>query len=316
MTKLSNKKSIIGKSSKEVSSKHKAYFKVDGNNIIISYKRQICIDRAELKARLSSNEINDLLENFKYYIEKKMQSSGFEITWFVIDLRKQFGVYIKLQPYKKGVTAEIQLHSKFTNNLNGNSSIILDLLNNPKWFITRIDIATDYTTPFNNSAFLRRNGNQKQENYNTSSWAGSTANPNKTAVNSHYDRKVKDKAVESKFINRFEVKLFFKEEDHMTFVNLNHRLIMQRLQKEMFIPCLTYSNFYEKKVKTKQGQKEYIDLIKRAKEANNENYLKLHLSKSTYQTFRDHFKACRDDLEWVYIEHSHIIYDFLLAHQS
>lgn len=89
---------------------------------------------------------------------------------------------------------------------------------------------------------------------------------------------------------------------------------MERLKAEMFIPCLTYSNFHNKQVKTNRGQKQYLDLIKSSKEADNENYMKLLLSKSTYQTFRNQFKACRDDLEWVYIENSHMIYDFLLAH--
>lgn len=313
LTKSSNKKSVIGKHNKVIPNKHKTYFEVDDNNKVTSYKRQICIDRAELKGRLSKDEINDLLDKFKSYKKEEVQSNGYIIIWYVIDLREKFGVYIKLRPYKKSVNAQIQLHSKFTNNLNGNTSIILNVLNNHKWFITRLDIAIDYTTPFTNSAFLKRNGNQKQENYATSSWAGSTANPNKTAVTSHYDRKAKDKEIESKFINRFEVKLFFNEVDNMTFCNLNHRLIMQRLQKEMFIPCLTYSNFDEKKVKTNREQKKgYIELIKRAKEADNENYLKLHVSPSTYQTFRNHFKACRDDLEWIYIENSHLIFDFLL----
>lgn len=305
---------MIGKLNKVIPNKHKAYFEVDDNNIITSYKRQICIDRAELKARLSIDEINDLLTEFKPYKKEEVQSNGFTIIWYVIDLKEHFGVYIKLQPYNKGINAVIHLHSKFTNNLNGNSSIILNVLNNPKWFITRLDIATDYTTPFNNSAFLRRNGNQKQENYDTSSWAGSTANPNKTAVNSHYDRKAKDRFIESNFTNRFEVKMYFKEKDNMTFAKLNHKLIIQRLQKEMFIPCLTYSHFYNKKVKTNRGQKEYIDLIKHAKKVKNENYLKLHLSDNTYQTFRNHFKSCRDDIEQLYMDKSHLIYDFLLEH--
>ena len=56
--------------------------------------------------------------------------------------------------------------------------------------------------------------------------------------------------------------------------------------------------------------------MKRAKEADNENYVKLLLSKSTYHTVMNHLKVCRDDLEWAYIENSHIIYDFLLAHHN
>lgn len=304
---------MIGKHNKVIPNKHKTYFEVDDNNIVTSYKRQICIDRAELKGRLSKDEINDLLDKFKSYKKQEVQSNGYIIIWYVIDLREKFGVYIKLRPYKKGVNAELQLHSKFTNNLKGNSSIILTVLNNPKWFITRMDIAIDYTTPFTNSAFLRRNGNQKQENYDTSSWAGSTANPNKTAVTSHYDRAKKDGAIEGNFNNRFEVKLFFKEKDNLTFSNLNHRTIMERLQAEMFIPCLTYSNLHEKEVKTNRGQKQLIDLIRRSKEAKNENYVKLHLSKGSYQTFRNHFKACRDDIEQLYVENSHKIYDFLLS---
>ncbi|MGE7927588.1 hypothetical protein [Lysinibacillus xylanilyticus] len=229
-----------------------------------------------------------------------------------MDLREQFGVYIKLQPFITGVNAEIQLHSKFTTNLIGNSPIILDILNNPKWFIVRLDVATDYTTPFNTSAYLRRNGNQKQTNYDTSSWAGSTGNPNKTACDSHYDRKVEDELIESNFTNRFEVKLFFKEADNMTLSNLNHSTLVQRLQKEMFIPCLTYSYFNYKQVKTNRGDKAYIYLINQAKKAQNENAIRLLLTKSQWTTFRKHFKACRDDIEQAYLESSHIMYDFLL----
>ncbi|WP_427108394.1 hypothetical protein [Lysinibacillus xylanilyticus] len=37
------------------------------------------------------------------------------------------------------------------------------------------------------------------------------------------------------------------------------------------------------------------------------------LTDAQWTTFRKHFKASRDDIEWAYIENSHIIYDFLLA---
>lgn len=305
---------MIGKPNKVVPNKHKAYFEVDDNDIITSYKRQICIDRAELKARLSSDEIDNLIAEFNYYIEKDIQPNGFTITRFVIDLRAEFGVYIKLQPYNKGINSEIQLHSKFTNNLNGNSSIILDVLNNPKWFITRLDIATDYTTPFKNSFYVT-NGNKKKQNYDTSSWAGSMANHDRKANESHYDRKVKDNSIDSKFINRFEVKLNFKESDNMTFANLNQKIIVNRLLAEMFIPCLTYTNFNEKMVKTIKGQSLYTDLIKQSKKQEHENYIRFMLdTQSRYTTFRNNVKACRDDLEQFYMENSHVIYDFLLAH--
>jgi len=312
---VGNKNSVIGKDISSVPNKHKPYFEVDANNTITSYKRQICIDRVELKAMLSSDEIEDLLAGFNYHVEQKVQPNGFTIIRNIIDLREYYGVYIKIQPYNKGVNAEIQLHSKFTNNLQGNSSVIIDILKNPKWFITRLDIATDYTTPFNNSAYLRRNGNQKQKNFSTSSWSGSTANPNKTAVNSHYDRKVEDKSLDSNSTNRFEVKMYFKERDNMTFANLNHALIIERLKAELFIPCLKYSNFHEKKVKTNKGQKDFIDLIKLSKGADNENYVRLLLTNSQWQTYRSHFKACRDEIENLYVGEKNMIYDFLLARQ-
>ncbi|MGE7999390.1 hypothetical protein ACQKOF_12025 [Lysinibacillus sp. NPDC093190] len=100
----------------------------------------------------------------------------------------------------------------------------------------------------------------------------------------------------------------------MKFSNLNNRIIMERLQKEMFIPCLTFSFFHERTVETNRGSKEYIDLIRKAKGADNENSIKLLLTDAQWKTFRKHFKACRDDIEWAYIENSHLIYDFLLAH--
>ncbi|MFC9539052.1 hypothetical protein ACFTQ7_04120 [Lysinibacillus sp. NPDC056959] len=313
---MTKKKSAIGKDISNIPNRHKPYFVVDTDNKITSYKRSVCIDKVILKARLTVEEIEDLTSMFSYYIEHEPQSNGFTKISYIMDLRERFGVYIKLQPFITGVNAEIQLHSRFTTNLIGNSPIILDILNNPKWFIVRLDVATDYTTPFNTSAYLRRNGNQKQTNYDTSSWAGSTGNPNKTACDSHYDRKVEDELINSNFTNRFEVKLFFKEANNMKLYDLNHNLIVQRLQKEMFIPCLTYSYFYDKQVKTNRGQKEYIDLIRQAKEADNENSIKLLLTTSQWTTFRKHFKECRDDIEQAYIESSHLIYDFLVPSES
>lgn len=312
-----NKKSVFEKDISSVPNKHKPYFEVDENNKITSYKREIRIDTAFLKARLTSDEYDNLLDHLEGsltpYPMNEVKASGYVVHSLVFDLTEVFGVYIKLMPYEQ-INAEIQLHAKFTNNLQGNSSYILDILNTPKWFITRMDIATDYTTPFNTSAYLRRNGNQKQVNFDTSSWAGSTSNPHKKAVDSHYDRAKKDESNDSSFTNRFEVKLFFKESDNMTFANLNHALIVERLSKEMFIPCLTYSNFRDKQVNTNRGEKDFIDLIKRSKEADKENYIKLHLSDSQWKTFRNHFKACRDDIEKLYIDKRNEIYDFLLAH--
>lgn len=137
-------------------------------------------------------------------------------------------------------------------------------------------------------------------------------NYKRTACDSHYDSTSKNELLDTKFINRFEVKLFFKEADNMTLKNLNHSLIVQRLHKEMFIPCLRYSNFHDKKIKTNREDKAYSDLIRQAKEAGNENIIKLLFSKSQWATFHKHFKACRDDIEHAYLEVSHIIYDFLL----
>lgn len=312
---MTNEKSVIGKAISKVPNRHKPYFEVDSNNVITSYKRNVRIDTVFLKARLTKVELEEITDSFNYRIEKQVQGNDFVRTNFIIDLTASYGVYIKLQPYSKSVNAEIQLHSKFTNNLAGNSSIILDILNNPKWFIVRLDVATDYVTLYNNSAFLRTHGNKKQENYETSSWSGSTANPNKTAIDSHYDRIVKDSTLETKYRNRFEVKLYFKESDKMTFANLNHRLITERLQKEMFVPCLAYSVFHENKFRSKKGQS-YLDLIKLAKVTKNENAIRFALTDSQWKTFRKHFKACRDDIEQAYLEASHFVYDFLLPTES
>lgn len=79
----------------------------------------------------------------------------------------------------------------------------------------------------------------------------------------------------------------------------------------MFIPCLTYSYFHDNQVKTNRGDKAYIDLIRQAKEAYNENSI---LTTSQWTTFRKHFKEYRDDVENAYFDSKDIIYDFLLAH--
>ncbi|QNK86404.1 hypothetical protein H7992_14165 [Sporosarcina sp. resist] len=315
MIALTNKKTAIGKEFSFIPNRHKPYFEIDENNEITSYKREICIDRVELKARLTEDDIEELTSMFRYHIEHDVKPNGYDLITYVMDLSEQFGVYIRIQPFiQSKVNAKIQLQSKFTNNLQGNSPHMLDLLNRHKWFITRLDVAFDYTTPFNTSAYLRRHGGQKQTNFDTSSWAGSMGNYKRTANDSHYDRKAENELLDSPFINRFEVKFNFLESDNMTFSNLNHTLIANRLLAELFIPCLTYSYFHEQKVKTNRGQKEFIDLIKRSKEADNENYVKLLLSDSQWRTYRSHFKACRDDIEDWYLHNSHVIYDFLLAH--
>jgi len=317
MTAATNKKTATGKKFSLIPNRHKPYFEVDDDNKVTSYRREICIDRVELRARLSQEEFDGLLDHLEGTFEShsmvEKKKSGYILHCLVFDLSREFGIYIKLMPHEK-INAEIQLQSKFTNNLQGNSPYILDLLNHHGWFITRLDVATDYTTPFKNSACLKRHGNQTQKNFETSSWIGSTANSKKKAVNSSYDRKVKDASLVSSFTNRFEVKMFFKEEDAMTFANLNHRIIANRLLAELFIPCLTYSYFHERKVKTNRGQREYIDLIKGSKQSKNDNYVKLLLTEAQWKTFRSHFKACRDDIEDLYLHNSHEIYDFLLAH--
>ncbi|REB10032.1 hypothetical protein DVB69_04290 [Sporosarcina sp. BI001-red] len=317
MVAVINKKAVIGKSISFISNRHKPYFEVDENNAITSYKRSICIDRVELKVRLAEEDIEEFTSMFRYHIEHDLKPNGYNLITYVMDLSEQFGVYIKIQPFiKSKVNAVIQLQSKFTNNLQGNSPYILDLLNRHKWFITRLDVAFDYKTPFNTSAYLRRHGGQKQKNYDTSSWAGSMRNYKRTANDSHYDRKAENESLDSRYTNRFEVKLNFLESDNMTFSNLNHSLIANRLRAEMFIPCLKYSYFYERKVKTNRGQKGFIDLIKRSKKVENENYVKLLLSDSQWKTFRKHFKACRDDIEDWYLQNSHVIYDFLLRKEN
>ena len=88
---------------------------------------------------------------------------------------------------------------------------------------------------------------------------------------------------------------------------------MERLKAEMFIPCLTYSYFHHKQVKTNRGQKEYI---RQAKEADNENSIKLLLTDAQWKTFRMHFKASRDDIERAYSGVQHLIYDFLAQYHN
>lgn len=310
---VTNKNSVIGKDISFVPNRHKPYFERNENNIIKSYKRKVCIDRVELKARLPEDAIEELTSMFRFRIEHDVKPNGYDLITYVIDLSKQFGVYIKIYPFiKSKVNVKIQLQSEFTNNLQGNNAHMIDILNRHKWFITRLDVAFDYTTPFNTSAYLRRHGGQKQQNYDTSSWAGSMSNYRRTATDSHYDRKAKNESLDSCFANRFEVKLNFLESDNMNLSDLNHSLIAKRLLAEMFIPCLTYSYFHEQKVKTNRGQRGFIDLIKRSKEVDNENYIRLHLTDSQWRTYRSHFKACRDDIEQLYMDKRNVIYDFLL----
>lgn len=54
-----------------------------------------------------------------------------------------------------------------------------------------------------------------------------------------------------------------------------------------------------------------IDLIRKAKEADNENSFKLLLTDAQWKTFRKHFKENRDDIEQAYIDVQDIMYDFL-----
>lgn len=315
---MENKNSALGKNISKVPNKHKAYFTEDENKVIASYKRSVCVDRVELKAKLDKGDLNNLLTDLTDKFNSKevvtKLKNGFVRTVYQFDLSKPYGVFIEVIPNEK-TNLKIQLQSKFTNNHRGNNPDMLALLDDYPLFITRLDIAIDYTTPFNNSAVLKRHGNQAQKNFDTYSWIGSAGNRNKTAINSHYDRSKKVEGFgTSENINRFEVKMYFTAGDNMTLSNINHGLITNRMQKEMFIPCLTYSYFHERTVETTTGTQVYVDLIKQAKAVDNENYVRMMLdNQSTWRTHRDNFKACRDDIEQAYIENSHIIYDFLLA---
>ena len=314
---MENKNSVIGKNISKISNKHKAYF-IHENGVIKSYKRSVCVDRVELKAKLTKSDLDNLLTDLTdKYVGKKVipkLQNNFVRAVYQFDLSKPYGVFIEVIPFEK-TNLKIQLQSKFTNNLQGNNPDMLALLTDYPLYITRLDIATDYTTPFNNSAVLKRHGNQAQKNFDTSSWIGSAGNRDKTAINSHYDRSKKVEGFDvSKNINRFEVKMYFKESDNMTLSNINHGLITNRLQKEMFIPCLTYSYFHERTVETTKGTQSYTDLIKQAKAVDNENYVRMMLdNQSSWNTHRKHFKSCRDDIENAYLDSKDFIYDFLSA---
>ncbi|WP_223553465.1 hypothetical protein [Lysinibacillus sphaericus] len=83
-----------------------------------------------------------------------------------------------------------------------------------------------------------------------------------------------------------------------------------------FYEQVTYSYFHDKQVKTSRGEKTYIELIRHAKEVYNENSIKLLLTEGQWTKFRKHFKSCRDDIEQLYLENSHMIYDFLLPKET
>jgi len=319
--KIANKDSVIGKSISKVSNKHKPYFTTDENGVIISYNRKVCVDRMELKAKLDKSILSNLLIQLlgRYRMREVVAKlkNGFVRTIYQFDLSKAEGVFIEIIPHEK-TNLKIQLQSKFTNNHRNNNPRMLAILNEYPLFITRVDIATDYTTPFNNSAVLKRHGNQAQKNFDTYSWVGSTGNRNKTAINSHYDRSKKVEGFGlNRHINRFEVKMYFKEGDNMSLANINHSLIAERLKKEIFIPCLQYSYFHERTVGTTKGIQLYTDLIKQAKAVDNENTVRLMLdNQSAWRTHRKHFKACRDDVEQAYLDKKNVIYDFLLPKES
>jgi len=58
--------------------------------------------------------------------------------------------------------------------------------------------------------------------------------------------------------------------------------------------------------------RDYNKLINQAKKAQNENTVRVLLTKSQRKTFKKHFKECRDDIEHAYLDYSCFMYDFLL----
>lgn len=80
---------------------------------------------------------------------------------------------------------------------------------------------------------------------------------------------------------------------------------MERLKAEIFIPCLTYSKIHDKQFKTNRGKRQLMDLIKCSKEANNENSIKLLLTKNQWNSYRKHFQVCRDVIEQAILKQSH-----------
>lgn len=283
---------------RDLSNVHKPFFEYDELNNITKYKCRVCIDRVHIKAYLTTEEIEELLAMFKYRTVNVAEG----VIRYIINLVDTFGVYITLEPYNR-LNASMQLHPMFTTNKSGdNSSAILKIINSSEWFIRRLDIAFDFTTPFTSSATLKRHGNQLQKNYPTGRNIGSTKNSHAKINVCHYDRSKKTKTLQTDFINRFEARIQFEMKERVTFATLDHMEVARRLQKELFIPHLYFSSLNRNEKR----------LVKMAGKENKEDYFKKSLTKKQYETLRKKFKQSRVCLEDSYLDARNYIYDFLL----
>lgn len=276
---------------------------------LIGYKHILNLDTIHIKILLDKEMIANLLANYEY----KNLSYNIKIPYRYSIQSSDKSVYMRLCKTVPGNTfnCEIQLqkgvvNGKFDNFNTLAKEIVVLLNNNQNYWISRIDLAFDYLLPHKWSFSLKRHGNQLRKAFDEYYYFnGSTNNKNKPTVHSHYNRNSKE--VERViYANRFEVKTFYQRKDKMRFDNINHNLIVSKLKKEIFVvhiehvPGLTLE---EKK------------LILQSKQVGTENSLQVFLTQQEYKKLRKKIVKCREPLEQIYLENSHLIYDFLLINE-
>ncbi|MFS0575207.1 hypothetical protein AB1K83_06220 [Sporosarcina sp. 179-K 3D1 HS] len=200
---------------------------------------KISIDTMILQAKLSHNEIDDILSHISSAYS--YQSKGYDYNLSL----KQYGVFIQLRPkYGFKFNAKITLQTAFFK-LKEVPQSILDILK-LNWSITSLQIAFDSHTSLANSFTFKHHGNIKHkqiidENGHKTLYFGAFNPANKNNRSIRYDRNEKEISLEFEsggnhlFSNRYEVRLSFKIGEQ-PLNNVNHELISKRLSRHIFIP--------------------------------------------------------------------------------
>lgn len=291
---------------RDIPQHRRQYYTYDLDNNVTGYAHKVTIDTVHILMKLTEKEIIQLLAAFDYkHLLNTKEQYQYKIT-----SHDEQSIYIKLIPTFpcKKWSIEIQLQKGFTVKKADNGlvdplvSAIDTLLNTKPYWISRADVSFDFLMPYKYAASFKRNGNQKKVAIDDYSYTGSTKTKGKECTVAHYERN----AIEGnnyEYSNRFECRMYFTEKDGMTFSNIKDHLIIKRLQKEMFFPCLNDIPLTDDERK----------LILQSKEEGNENCIREALSAKEYTKLRNKVKPHRVPLEELYIESAyHQLYDFLI----
>lgn len=300
-----NKKGLVFiqlqlKQKKDITRHYRQFYTFEGKEWS-GYKYQLSIDTMHILAELSQRDIDYLKSlsdvialSYKYQYDYTINLYNVKINLYP-RFPSQFNACIQVQQ-----TTDTIQYKHFRD--------ILMMLNDDNHIIIRLDLAYDFKCNINNSYTLARHGLQKQKNYdNGNNWVGSTKNHHKTCTSTNYKKSLKlldregiHKSFE--YDNRYEVRLFFTADNNMRVNDINDGLIIERLNKEIFIPDITLLDVSD----------DDLNLIKLAKKTENEYILRQKLTQYQRNKFRKMIKDSpyRADLSSYYAMNRDKLFNF------